>query len=79
MECEWRPTQKIAKLPDGRIEMTLRVTGMDDLYCWLMPMGKEVTVVKPRRLRDLILASCRETLDHYRTTEGGKNDDEERE
>ena len=78
MEREWHPTQKIVKLPDGRIEMTLCVTGRDDLYCWLMPMGKEVTVVKPRRLRDLILASCRETLDHYRTNAGGKNGNEEK-
>lgn len=66
MERTWHPTQKIKKLPNGEIELRMKVTGMDDLFCWLMPMGDGVKVVQPKELADAIVKTCQKILKNYK-------------
>ena len=66
MERTWHPTQKITKLPKGEIKMTMKVAGMDDLLCWLLPLGDEVRVIKPKLLIDEMVEISQSVMRQYR-------------
>jgi len=66
MERNWHPTQEITKLPNGEIEMKMKVTGMSDLFCWLLPMGDDVKVIQPKQLMEDIVKTCEQTVKQYK-------------
>jgi hypothetical protein len=36
----WRESQKMAKLPVGRLEMTFRVAGLEEIKRWVLSFGR---------------------------------------
>jgi proteasome accessory factor B len=56
MERDWHPTQKFKKLPDGRVRMTMTVSGTQDVLLWLVGHTGTFEVVSPPRLRDDVKA-----------------------
>ena len=62
----WHESQKSRKLPDGRLELTLQVAGLEEIKMWVLSLGSEVEVVEPVALRDLVRESLTRTLDQYR-------------
>jgi predicted DNA-binding transcriptional regulator YafY len=50
----WHPSQKLRELPDGRLEMTLRVADTLEVRRWLLGYGAEVEVLEPPRLREVV-------------------------
>ncbi len=51
-ERTWHPTQTLAPLLDGGLELTLRAPLCPELRRWVLGYGKEVEVLEPKRLRD---------------------------
>jgi predicted DNA-binding transcriptional regulator YafY len=50
----WHESQKIAKQPDGSIEITFRVAGLDGIKRWILSFGPEVVVLEPERLKNML-------------------------
>jgi predicted DNA-binding transcriptional regulator YafY len=50
----WHPSQQLRELPDGRLEMTLRVADTLEVRRWLLGYGAEVEVLEPPRLREVL-------------------------
>jgi predicted DNA-binding transcriptional regulator YafY len=47
----WHPTQKIHELPDGRLEVSLRVADTLEVRRWILGYGPEAEVLEPASLR----------------------------
>lgn len=48
----WHPQQKLEHLPDGRIKLTMRVSGIEAVLRWLMGFGANAEILSPKGLRD---------------------------
>ncbi|MBI4536862.1 MAG: transcriptional regulator [candidate division NC10 bacterium] len=53
-ERTWHPTQTLAPLLDGGLELTLRAPLCPELRQWILGYGKEVEVLAPKSLRQAI-------------------------
>lgn len=51
-ERRWHPTQRFKKLPDGRVRMTMTVSGVHDLLLWLVGHTGTFEVVSPPSLKE---------------------------
>src|SRR5713226_1831923 len=58
-ETIWHPTQVVESLPDGRLQLTLRVGSILELRHWVLGWGGECEVLKPLELRRDIQAEVR--------------------
>ena len=58
-EERWHPTQRLTPLDDGRLDLELDATGLDDLVRWVLSYGGEVRVLAPAALRDRVVAEAR--------------------
>jgi len=50
----WHPSQKLRALPDGRLEMTLRVADTFEVRRWILGYGPDAEIVEPAVLRELL-------------------------
>jgi predicted DNA-binding transcriptional regulator YafY len=53
-ERQWHPTQKIADLPDGGIQLAFRAGGSFEIRRWILGWGDAVEVISPDELRQAI-------------------------
>jgi predicted DNA-binding transcriptional regulator YafY len=53
-EKAWHSTQRLEELPNGALEMTLRVNHLLEVKRWVLSWGSECEVLGPRELRDEI-------------------------
>jgi predicted DNA-binding transcriptional regulator YafY len=65
-EREWHPTQRLATLRDGRLEMRFHAGGTLEIARWILGWGDAVEVVRPARLRALVRATLRSAGRLYR-------------
>lgn len=61
----WHPSQKITRLPDGRLLMTLQVAGLDEIVWWILSNGPDCRVLQPQELINLVREKAREIVAHY--------------
>ena len=52
LRAKWFPSQKNKELPDGRLEMKLRINGFVGLKSWIYRWIPYVEVVEPKELRE---------------------------
>lgn len=64
-EHNWHPSQKIAELEDGGVELTMEVGGSAELRNWVMSFGAGAEVFEPAFLRDDVIAELRATSARY--------------
>jgi predicted DNA-binding transcriptional regulator YafY len=50
----WHPSQMFHSLPDGRLEMTLRVSDTLEVRRWILGYGTDAEVLKPVSLREAL-------------------------
>jgi len=53
-ERRWHPTQRFVTLPDGRVRMTMTVSGTHDVVLWLLGHTGTFEVVQPPALREQV-------------------------
>ena len=51
-EREWHESQEIRDLPDGRLELKLRLGALPEIERWVLTWGSDAEVVEPRELRE---------------------------
>lgn len=54
----WHPSQKLRDLPDGRVELTLRVADTLEVRRWILGFGAQAEVVEPDSLREALGAEA---------------------
>jgi predicted DNA-binding transcriptional regulator YafY len=64
----WHESQKIAKQPDGSIEITFRVAGLDEIKRWILSFGPEAIVLEPPKLREMVRKDLFRNLSQYSTS-----------
>jgi len=50
----WHESQKITKLPDGNLEITFRVAGLDEIKRWILSFGLECLVLEKEKLKEMV-------------------------
>lgn len=58
-------SQRVQELPDGRLKVTYRLTGAQEMIPWLMSWGGAVEVLEPAWLREQLIRSLQETIRCY--------------
>lgn len=58
-------SQRIRELPGGRLEVTYRLTGAQEMIPWLMSWGGAVEVLEPAWLREQLIRTLQETMRYY--------------
>ena len=57
-ERQWHPSQKIERLADGELELSMTLGGLEEIERWIMSWGTHATVVEPaamvRRIRHTV-------------------------
>ena len=61
----WQESQKITKLPNGSLEMTFRVAGLDEIKRWILSFGPEAMVLEPERLKEMVRKNLSMNLAQY--------------
>ena len=61
----WHESQKIEKCPDGSLEITFRVAGLEEIRQWVMGLGAEARVLEPESLKELLKAELADALTYY--------------
>lgn len=54
----WHPSQKLASLADGRLEMTLQVADTLEVRRWILGYGVQAEVLEPASLREALRAEA---------------------
>ena len=61
-ERTWHPTQQIRALTGGEIELTMQLSGLEEIERWVLSWGGHARVVAPKALREKVRAAAREIL-----------------
>ena len=64
----WHESQKVTKLPDGRLDITFRVAGLDEIKRWILSFGPEAIVLEPPKLREMVRKGLFRNLAQYSTS-----------
>jgi predicted DNA-binding transcriptional regulator YafY len=64
-ETIWHPTQQIDDLPDGRVEWSVLIAGVQELVPWIRGWGPDVEVIEPPDLRRQIAEDVRRAAELY--------------
>jgi predicted DNA-binding transcriptional regulator YafY len=64
-EHDWHPSQKIARLGDGEIELTMEVGPGDELASWVLSFGADAEVLEPAALRAQVARELARAGKHY--------------
>lgn len=61
----WHESQKAARQPDGSLILTFHVAGLDEIKRWVLSLGPEAEVLRPRELRRAISEDLKILLETY--------------
>jgi predicted DNA-binding transcriptional regulator YafY len=61
----WHESQKTSKLPDGSLEITFRVPGLDEIKGWVLSFGPECQVLEPSKLKQMVRVDLQKSLGQY--------------
>jgi proteasome accessory factor B len=66
-ESIWHRSQKLRDLPDGRVELAVKVAGIVEIRPWIMSWGDAVEVLEPPQLREVVATAVRRLAERYGT------------
>ena len=64
----WHPSQKLRDLPDGRVELTVRVADTLEVRRWILGFGAQAEAVEPESLREALRAEAAAVVDQLAPT-----------
>ncbi len=65
-EREWRPTQRLQTLRDGRLQLTFQAGGAFEITRWILGWGAAAEVVRPATLRKDVATILQAAATQYR-------------
>jgi proteasome accessory factor B len=66
-ESVWHRSQQLRDLPDGALELTVRVAGIVEIRPWILSWGDAVEVLEPADLRASVAALLEGAASLYRS------------
>jgi predicted DNA-binding transcriptional regulator YafY len=63
----WHESQKVSKFPDGSLEITFRVAGLEEIKRWILSFGPECQVLEPEKLKEMVRKDLSGNLAQYST------------
>lgn len=66
-EREWHESQTLRNLPDGRLELQLRLGALPEIERWVLTWGADAEVLQPKELRERLKATASRLLGLYKT------------
>jgi proteasome accessory factor B len=71
-EKRWHPSQKLAEIPGGGVELRLRLGSLQEIHRWILGWGGAVEVLEPRELvRSVVEAATLVVRRHSKSGLGG--------
>jgi proteasome accessory factor B len=64
-ESIWHRSQQLSDLPDGRVELTVKVAGIVEIRPWIMSWGDAVEVLDPPELREVVATAVGRLAERY--------------
>ena len=64
-ETRWHPSQRLERLPNGGLEMSITIASTVELLPWILGWGGHCEVLAPKRLRAEVAAELRCAADRY--------------
>ena len=64
-ERQWHPSQKIKRLADGEIELSMTLGGLEEVERWILSWGAHATVIDPSQLKQSVAAIVRSLSNRY--------------
>lgn len=64
-ETVWHRSQVLADLPDGAVELRVRVAGLVEIRPWILSWGNSVEVIEPAELRNEVAERLRGAAARY--------------
>jgi len=64
-ETIWHRSQVLTDLPDGGVELTVRVAGIVEIRPWVLSWGDQVEVLAPPELREAVAGAVRGATKRY--------------
>lgn len=64
-EREWHESQKLRPLPDGGLELTLRLGALPEIERWVLTWGADAEVLQPKELRERVRAVADAMVEKY--------------
>jgi predicted DNA-binding transcriptional regulator YafY len=61
----WHESQKVTRLPNGSLEITFRVAGLDEIKRWILSLGPECQVLEPENLKEMVRKDLSRNLAQY--------------
>ena len=61
-ERTWHPTQQVRALPGNEIELSMQLSGLEEIERWLLSWGGHARVIGPKALRERVRNAAREIL-----------------
>jgi predicted DNA-binding transcriptional regulator YafY len=62
----WSATQSLQHHPDGSVTLRMSTSGKDDVLRWVLSFGEDAEVIRPKDMREAIVAKATATLSKYR-------------
>ncbi len=66
-EREWHESQELRNLPDGGLELTLRLGALPEIERWVLTWGSQAEVIEPKELRQRLRAAVEALARTYRS------------
>lgn len=66
MEHTWHPSQKVAELEDGGVELSMEVGGTTEIRNWVMSFGAGAEIIEPASLREEVIAELERVTARYK-------------
>jgi predicted DNA-binding transcriptional regulator YafY len=64
-EHDWHPSQKLERLPDGGVQLTMDVGPGDELVSWVLSFGGDAELLEPASLRAEVAAELARALGRF--------------
>lgn len=61
-EKRWHPSQQLHELPDGGVELRLRLSSLTEVQRWILNWGGQAVVIAPPELAEAVQAAAAATL-----------------
>jgi len=64
-EREWHESQELLPLPDGGVELTLRLGALAEVAGWILSWGADAEVLRPPELRRRLASTAAALAGRY--------------
>ena len=70
-EVAWHKSQRLAFRPDGSLDFSVTVSGLQEISWWILGYGDQAEVIRPPELRRIVAGHAARMLQRYKESPNG--------